>query len=157
MRLTKPQTALFWRAFAAACSAQQIPTHRRDEYRHALISRTTGCASLKDVRPGAPYDALMLDTATEAQDEALVLHFAKAKRRRMIHAILAAVDSIKPAGALPSFAEGYIAGILIQAKIITHASACACDWQHTLAIPQLETLLRATVAHARRLRRKPPA
>lgn len=85
MHLTSKQQARFWRVFARAWATAKLddPTLDQTAYRRQLIATATGHTSLKTVDRGKGYDALMLATATAAEDWDEAAHFCVAGERRM--------------------------------------------------------------------------
>ena len=88
MNLTKPQQAIYWRHWAAA-ERESLPPgatkQERDAFRHEIILRATGCASLRDVDKTTGFDKLMLEVATLAGDYEAAARWGNAAENRLAH------------------------------------------------------------------------
>ena len=130
--LTRPQLALFWRKFAAACSAQGCAD--REAYRHAVLREEGGVEHLADLDRTGGFDRVMLRLCIDAGDWQGASHFETGTERRIAELCAdCATQLLQLAGADETSALAYICGILRQARL-DPPSPCGGDWW--LDVPQ---------------------
>jgi len=149
--LTRPQLALFWRKFAAACSAQGFAD--REAYRHAVLREEGGVEHLADLDRTGGFDRVMLRLCIDAGDWQGASHFETGTERRIAELCAdCATQLLQLAGADETSALAYIGGILRQARL-DPPSPCGGDWWLDVPEGHAVKVFQILDTHRRRLLR----
>ena len=148
--LTKPQTALFWRTFQKACTAQQLGTSAdRDVYRKTVMREECGVEHMSELGRTAGFDKVMLRLNLDAGDYQAAARFESGRERRMAHLVeVCAMQLMQLQGLAESEALAYVLGVIRQARF-----NCRLDggvWWLDLIEEQLAALFDMLDTHRRR-------
>ncbi|MBO5643068.1 MAG: hypothetical protein J6S51_03580 [Kiritimatiellae bacterium] len=111
MKLTRPQLALFWRAFASACAGLGIVTKEdKDAYRKQVMQEETGKSSVKELNRTADFDAVVQRFLVDGQCFADALRFDGASLTRMHYMIGEAAAKIVEASSYRGSGWAYVSG-----------------------------------------------
>ena len=114
--LTAKQTAAFWRAFSASCSAQGLPTEAKEPYRKKLMMELCGVEHMAQLNRTAHYDKLMLRLAIDGEDYELAARYSIGDERRLAKMVeVTAMQLLQCQGTDMATAAIYVAGIVKQA------------------------------------------
>jgi hypothetical protein len=131
MKLTRPQLALFWRAFASACAGLGLVTKEdKDAYRKQVMQEETGKSSVKELNRTADFDAVVQRFLVDGQSYNQALHFNGAALSRLHYLIGEAAAKIVAASKFRGSGWAYVVGVMIQARIIDGTPA---QWADRLA------------------------
>lgn len=117
--LTKPQVALYWRAFAAACRNLELSTSsEREEYRHSAMQEEAGVDSIKKLTRTKDFDAIMRRFLLDAGDYEGAFKFSIGEENRMAAMIGACIAQLMEISHSEPDAWGaYLGGLLRKAQI----------------------------------------
>lgn len=117
--LTKAQIALYWRAFAAACSELGIRSRKEcEEYRKKAMLEATGKGSIKELKRAADFDAVLGRFYADAGDfqKAAETAVQDAKRLGFLIKVLC-IQLMQLKGGDETAARGYLGGLFDQARL----------------------------------------
>lgn len=152
--LTQPQTAAFWRAFSASCSAQGIPTDEREPYRKKLMLDLCGVEHMAQLNRTDHLDKLLLQLALDSQDYELAARYTIGDERRLSKLVEAtATQLMQCQGTEPSVSSAYVAGLVKQAGFPVRQDGSTywldlCTWQIHALFMALDTHRRRILSRA---------
>ena len=154
MPLTRPQLALFWRKFSAACA--ELGVADRDAYRHAVLREEGGVEHLAQLGRTRGFDRVMLRLCSDAGDYASAARFESGDERRMAELCAdCATQLLQLAGSTETSAIAYIGGILRQARLDPPVP-CGSDWWLDVPAGHALAVFQILDTHRRRLLRHEP-
>lgn len=159
--ITRAQKALYWRNFGDAChSLGLLSSEAREDYRHKVMLEETGKLSLRDLNRTDDMDAVLARFAADAQSYGRAASYSGGTLTRLHYLIRETALSIVVATGRRGSAWEYVAGVMLQARILPGGSPA--QWAEKLAnasawmdIPETDVrkVLMSLQVHARRVKR----
>jgi hypothetical protein len=152
--ITAPQTALFWRRFAAACSALAIASHDRETYRKRVLREELGVQHMSEIDRTTGFDKIMRRLCIDADNYEEAWRYEVGDERRLVAMVEACAGQLlQIIGGNPRDASAYIAATIVQAGFSIQETTSRGYWLD-MTSGMLQACFQMLDTHRRRLLRR---